>query len=71
VDSPRNSGTSGRYDRTVELEGEARRYRDAAVLTLDQLEWCIDYLHGIGKTSIARAVAHNRKQIMRQAGMSQ
>jgi hypothetical protein len=70
VDSPRNSDTGGHHDRKAELKGEAERYREATVLTLDQLEWCIDYLHGLGKTRIARAVAHNRKQIMRQAGMS-
>jgi hypothetical protein len=69
VDSPRNSGTSGRHDRTAELTREAVRYREAAVSTLDQLEWCIDYLYGLGKTRIARAVDHNRKEIMRQAGM--
>ena len=61
MDSSRNS----------EPKGEAERYREAAVLTLDQLEWCVDYLYGLGKTTIARAVAHNRKEIMRQAGMSQ
>jgi hypothetical protein len=70
VDSPRNSGTSGHRDRKAELDDEAERYREAAVLTLDQLEWCIDYLHGLGRTGIARAIAHNRKQIMRQAGIS-
>jgi hypothetical protein len=71
VDSPPNRGTRGHHDRTAELEGEAERYREAALLALEQLEWCVDYFHGLRKTRIARAIAHNRKQIMRRAGMSQ
>jgi hypothetical protein len=49
----------GRRDVDRELE----RYREAATAALDQLEWCIDYLHRAQKPDIARAIARNRKQI--------
>jgi hypothetical protein len=42
------------------------QYRQAVEDTLQQLEWCIGYLHGIGKTSVARAVARNRSAIRSQ-----
>jgi hypothetical protein len=32
--------------------------------TLDQLEWCSDYLHRVRKPDIARVIARNRKQIL-------
>ena len=46
-------------DRDDELE----RYRQAAEDALQQLDWCIGYLHGIKKTDISRALAKNRSQI--------
>jgi len=42
---------------------EARRYRRAAEDALQQLDWCIGYLHGIQKTKISRALSRNRSQI--------
>jgi hypothetical protein len=33
---------------------------------LDQLEWCINYLHWVRKPDIARAMARNRKQILKR-----
>jgi hypothetical protein len=42
---------------------EAERYRRAAEETLDQLQWCIDYLHRIGKNRIADVVARNQRII--------
>ena len=42
---------------------ELERYRQAAEDALQQLDWCIGYLHGIRKTDISRALAKNRAQI--------
>jgi hypothetical protein len=33
---------------------------------LDQLEWCIDYLHHVRKPDIARALARNRSKIVKR-----
>jgi hypothetical protein len=43
--------------------GEAERYRQAAEDALQQLDWCIGYLHGIKKVKISRALARNRSFI--------
>jgi hypothetical protein len=50
-----------------DLDREIERYRRAALHALDQLEWCIDYLHGQRKANLARALARNRKQIIKRA----
>ena len=42
---------------------QLERYRRAAEDALQQLDWCIGYLHGIRKTDISRALAKNRSQI--------
>ena len=42
---------------------EVERYRQAAEDALQQLDWCIGYLHGIRKTEISRALAKNRAYI--------
>ena len=47
-------------------QAEAQRYRVAAESALDQLDWCVDYLHRIRKPAIAAAVASNRSEIRRQ-----
>ena len=49
-------------DRSEELE----RSRSAPEDALQQLDWCIGYLHGIRKTDISRALAKNRAQIRTQ-----
>ena len=41
------------------------RYRQAAQDALQQLDWCIGYLHGIHKTSISTQLAKNRTYIKR------
>jgi hypothetical protein len=46
-------------DRDDELE----RYRRAAEDALQQLDWCIGFLHGQGKTKISSALAKNRSYI--------
>jgi hypothetical protein len=42
---------------------ETERYRQAAEDALQQLDWCIGYLHGIRKVRISRALARNRSFI--------
>ena len=42
---------------------ELERYRRAAEDALQQLDWCIGYLHGIRKVDISRALARNRSHI--------
>ena len=42
---------------------ELKRYRRAAEDALQQLDWCIGFLHGQGKTKISRALAKNRSHI--------
>jgi hypothetical protein len=44
-------------------QDEAERYRHAAEDALQQLDWCIGYLHGIKKVKISRALARNRSVI--------
>ncbi len=39
---------------------EKERYRQAAEDALQQLDWCIGYLHGIRKQQISRQLAKNR-----------
>lgn len=41
------------------------RYRQAAEDALQQLDWCIGYLHGIRKTKISSQLAKNRAMIKR------
>ena len=45
---------------------ELERYRRAAEDALQQLDWCIGYLHGIKKIGISRALARNRAHIRTQ-----
>lgn len=50
-------------DRLGGRRTETERYRQAADDALQQLDWCIGYLHGIGKVRISRALARNRSVI--------
>jgi hypothetical protein len=45
---------------------EIERYRRAAQHALEQLDWAIAYLHGLGKTDIWNALARNRSYIRRR-----
>jgi hypothetical protein len=49
---------------------QGERYRQAAEDALQQLDWCIGYLHGIRKEKISRQLARNRSHI-RQSLMRQ
>lgn len=42
---------------------EAERYRKAAEMTLDQLDWCVEYLRKLRKTRISEQLAKNRSAI--------
>jgi hypothetical protein len=52
-------------------QDEAQRYRQAAEDALQQLDWCIGYLHGIRKSELSARLAMNRnfikKTLMREA----
>ena len=39
---------------------ETERYRRAAEDALQQIDWCIGYLHGIRKTQLSAQLAKNR-----------
>jgi len=53
-------------NRDNEKDKEVDRYRRAAEDALQQLDWCIGYLHGIRKVDISRALAKNRSHIRTQ-----
>jgi hypothetical protein len=44
-------------------DNEAERYRKAAQLTLEQLDWCVEYLRSLRKTGISEQIAKNRSAI--------
>ena len=52
-------------DETPNDRDEAARYRQAAEDALQQLDWCIGYLHGIRKVRVSRALSRNRSYIRR------
>jgi hypothetical protein len=54
-------------DRARELEHEIRRYREAALLAVEQLQWCVNYLHNARRSQLARALERNRAQIIQRA----
>jgi hypothetical protein len=47
----------------IAKEEEAARYLRAADETLNQLEWCVNYLYRIRKPRIAEALDKNRRFI--------
>ena len=57
--------TDDEFDDRAEAsaDDQAARYRRAAEDTLDQLDWCVNYLHRIHKPRIARVVAANKSAI--------
>jgi hypothetical protein len=56
-DGDRNNGSR---------DQECERYRRAAEDALQQLDWCIGYLHGIRKVDVSRVLARNRSYIRSQ-----
>jgi hypothetical protein len=55
-----------RDDDARRREEEIARYRLAAEETLEQLEWCVQYLHRIHKSRIADVIDKNRRSIRRE-----
>jgi hypothetical protein len=55
-------------DTRAAREAEIARYRRAAEVTLDQLQWAINYLYRIRKDRIAAALEQNYRTIRRQMG---
>ena len=47
-------------------EPDLQRYRQAATLAVDQLDWCIRYLRRIGKDKIAAQLEKNSSTIRRR-----
>jgi hypothetical protein len=45
---------------------EADRYREAAELALDQLQWAVNYLYRIRRPSLAAGIERNREHILAQ-----
>ena len=50
-------------------EHEVEQYKEAAAAALEQLQWCVNYLYGIRKQQIARALESNHDTIVEQAGL--
>jgi hypothetical protein len=50
------------------VDDEVARYKEAAQLTLKQLDWCVNYLHSIRKNKLARALAQNSSAIANRMG---
>lgn len=57
-------GSPERSTEERDLDREIERYREAANVALDQLDWCINYLYHVRKAGIARVLARNRKKIL-------
>ena len=49
----------------VELMEQVDRYRTATEDALQQLDWCIGYFVGCGKSGLARSLGANRAYIRR------
>ena len=62
-------GSRETSDRTRQLDREIERYRMAAIYALEHLEWCVSYLHRVGRPQLARALEQNRGQISERAGL--
>jgi hypothetical protein len=57
---------SSKRDNRARNARESERYRKAAELAIEQLDWCIDYFQKIRKGSIAKALQKNRNWIARR-----
>jgi hypothetical protein len=52
-----------RGSRETRGTSEVERYRTAAKLAIEQLDWAINYLYKIGKREIAEVLRRNRATI--------
>jgi len=64
ADGGRRRNDAG-WVRGMVSQAHAERYRQAAEEALQQLDWCIGYLHGIRKRKISMRLAKNRAIIRR------
>jgi hypothetical protein len=62
-EAKQNARDARQRARIRELEDEVERYRQASEDALQQLDWCIGYMHGSRKVGLARALASNRSYI--------
>jgi hypothetical protein len=44
-------------------DDETERYRKATEMTLEQIDWCVEYLRSLRKTSISKQISRNRSAI--------
>ncbi len=56
-------------DRMRELDSEVERYRKAAILAVEHLQWCVSYLYRLQRPKLAQSLARNRAQIIERAGL--
>ena len=54
--------------RGSEPSSDAERYKEVATQALEMVDWCIGYLVGAGKESIAGQLAKNRSQLRNRMG---
>ena len=54
-------------DLETRLDLETRRYREAAIQAIDQLEWCVSYLYRLRRPQLARSLKRNRAAIIERA----
>ena len=59
MDSTRSAATSHEDE-------NLSRYRRVVADALEQLDWCIGYLHAIGRTKVASVLAQNRSVLRSQ-----
>jgi hypothetical protein len=52
-----------------ELDSEVERYRKAAILAVEHLQWCVSYLYRLQRPKLAQSLARNRAQIIERAGL--
>ena len=67
----RSHMTSQNDKRVRELDREARRYREAAIQAVEQLEWCVRYLYRLRKIELAEGLARNRAEIIERTRLFQ
>jgi hypothetical protein len=57
---------ASRRRRESAQDDEISRYRKAADLAIEQLDWVVNYLHQIHKSQIANALRKNRTTIVKR-----
>jgi hypothetical protein len=47
-------------------QSQSERYRRAARLAIEQLDWCVNYFHRIGRPQIGEVLRRNRNAIVKR-----